>query len=476
MARSKNQRGRFGGRGFGGNAPAPKKQTPRQPTSAPGKGYVKLGDNRFRNTKPGSPRKGKVFRKVDGKHVYPGGVKVGGPKGPANKKSVQQPFDVTAPITDPKLLNREVSAQTRMQYQPQFAEIERQQGISRTHEANVGNWYQQIYLPQLQAAQAQSQQGYQQAQQAAYGQANSAAASDETQRQQMMQEAQASAAQRGAAVDPALFEQSRQGAAQRQAQGTSYGNLIGAQGAAQNAYHAQQPVIARAQELSFRQGEANRRFDLGNQRQDLVRERSLYKTKARGELIDRERKSVLEHQLFDLDVAKAQQDAADAAEDNRAARARLRATRRGQNVTKRGQNITRQGQIETDARAREKEQRIAAGEKDGGSTLSPADRRRYQADFGQALSIAGAYMKNGKLKKGFTPAEVVQGLVAKKGYPLPIARAAVERALRGHVSPGTARKLRKFGVRARVAPKKVKPKNVKIGPGGIPIINGRPTP
>ena len=435
------------------------------------KGTKPLGGGRFKNVKKGSPRQGRVFRKIDGAHVY----KIGGRKvsikstpkvkvpGKALAKPKPAPFDLAAPLTR-QTYNAELKAATGLKFGPQEAQLDSERRISGQQMANTESWYTD-YLRAAEQAQQRGQQGFQQAAGNIRSTTDQAHQQSLAQNAQLSQQAQSSAAKLGATANPELDAIAARAAQSRQATGNAQAGLVDSLGATNNAYMADRGRIGAGAKLSALQQEAGNRRKIEAAGRDLSTQKGQFRAEFRTQARKDERTYGLERAAFGLDTQKAALDAADDAADNAAARARLRATRRGQNITRRGQDVSaetqRRGQDLTDARSR-------ANGGGGAGGLTATQRRGYQADFGQAVALV-----NGRLEKTRkNPAAAVNALVTEKGYPRPLARAAVERALHGGISPKTAKQIRQFGIRVKVRKPAKKVKTI----AGVPIVGGKLTP
>ncbi len=440
-------------------------------------GFKPLGGGRFRNVKSGSPRKGKVFRKVDGAHVY----KIGGrtvsikgapkskapakPKTPAKPKPA--PFDLAAPLTR-QTFKAELKAATGLKFGPQERQLDAERRVSDQQIANTGSWYDD-YLAAAERARQSGQQGFQQAAGNIRSATGAATAQSNAQNAQLSQQAQEAAAKLGATANPELDAIAARAVQSRQATGLAQAGLVDSLGASNNAYMADRGRIGAGAKLSALQQEAGNRRKIESAARDVATEKGQFRAEFRTQAREKERTYGLERAAFGLDTLKAKLDAKDDAASRRLARVKLREDRmRDRRDFAAGRDDEAFDRADTLA----DNQRADRGG-GGASSLTPSQRRGYQADLGQAYSLAQAYMKNGRLKKGVSPGSVVAGLVGKKGYPRDLAKAAVQRAVNGGVDPALARAIkRKYGVNVKTRKPSKKVKTI----AGVPIIGGKPTP
>lgn len=412
------------------------------------KGFKPIGGGRFRNVRKGSPRQGRVFTKgAGGAHVYEidgKRVRIGGKPKAAPKRPRPQPFDLTAPLTR-QAFRAELRAAQGLQFGPQDRQIAAERRISDQQLVNTGSYYDD-YLRMAEQAQQRGQAGYQQAAGNIRSATAAAGVQANAQNARLSEQANTAAAKLGAAANPEIDALALRAAQARQAAGNAQAGLVDALGATNNAYMADRTRVGAGAKMQALRDEQGNRRKVESAARDLAAEKGRFRVDFRRQAREGERRYALERSAFGLDQLKAQLSAQDAAADRRLDRAKLREDR---------MRDRRDFAADRDDEAFDRSDRLADNQRAdrggrGASSLTPSQRRGYQADFGQALSISRAYMKNGRLKKGVTANQIVDGIVAKKGYPRAIARAAVERAIHGHVAPTTAKRLRKFGVRVRV--------------------------
>jgi hypothetical protein len=384
------------------------------------------------------------------------------------KKLRPAPYNPLDPVTG-KGLDRELDAALKLKYGGQERQLGAEERISRQQTANVGSWYDN-YVKALIAAQTQTQAGYQQAQQGIYGQANAGATQDEAQRARLAQEAQQSAQLRGATVNPEVQAQAQQAAQANRALSSSFGGLVGTQGASEAAFAGTRRAAAGLSKVRALEDESRRARQIQALRRELATEKGSARYDLRRQLREEERKYALERQAFGLNVAKAE-------EDVRASQQRERNVRRGQRTVARSKRQTlkqqkmvadRRYQLDREkfgaAQAKERYQRShglgaykPAGKKGGGGGgggggragggLTPSQRRSYRDKWeGYVGNIL--YRPKEKIPGGANPLLV---------------RAASEyvKNKRKGVSRSTAQKIKKrfgFNVRIYNAPKAKRPK------------------
>ena len=174
--------------------------------------------------------------------------------------------------------------------------------------------------------------------------------------------------------------------------------------------------------------------------------------KFRGDVRDSERKWELEKKAFGLDVAELGVEARDKA-------ARRKLSKRGQNVTLKGQGVTRRGQDISDRRSgrgqditlrgqdiTKRGQDLTDRRSRGGKPVSREERIRNRENWRKAVNSAKTVAPGGKWGKDdkgkrWTYQRYYSGLANKVGPVM--AKAAIEIALRGGVSPKLSRRIRK---------------------------------
>lgn len=289
------------------------------------------------NRKKGSKRYGQRYTvRKDGAHVYKSGAVVGGKKKPKDPYASQ------------------VDAATKLEFGDTDLQIDRERRIHGQANLNVGDWW-QGYKNDVESARQRQAQGYQQAQQSVYNQANTARAQDQSQAAQMDAEAQRQAALRGATAGPNVAAQAQ---ASRAALNNSYGGLIGSQGASQNAYMADQGRIAggiRALELGK---EASRGRQVEEQARSVAAKKGAFKAAKRDELEKAAWTRFLEEKAYQVKEADFKLKQYDTLADNSRLSAKdsldARDKRTKNKLKKVDQNIKIRGQDLTDARSRRK--------------------------------------------------------------------------------------------------------------------------
>ncbi len=220
------------------------------------------------------------------------------------RAAVADPFN--APLT-PDTLSQQVNAQTQLYAGPAESELAGERAVHQQQMTAVPAWYQE-YQEALAAARVNTAAGYG----AALGQqqqtADTSSALDATQRAAQGAEMQASAAQRGASVDPAIAAAGQQAAASRRGALDIQRNLTGTLGAAQNAYRANAEVVGAGQKVRAMETEATRGRNIDKSARELSLKKGAFATKTRQELIDKEHTKTLERKAFGLNVAKADAD------------------------------------------------------------------------------------------------------------------------------------------------------------------------
>jgi hypothetical protein len=239
-------------------------------------------------------------------------------------------YDPLAPLTG-KNLSRELNSATRLKYGPQEQQLAGETRISGVQQQRIGDYFGQ-YQRDLASAQAATQQAYQGAQQGVYQQANTAAGQDEAARQKLNQEQAQSAAIRGTSASVA--PEAQRAAQANRALSSSFGGLIGAQGAAAAGYAGSQRIAAAQQGVQAHQDESARGRQINALARQLAADKGDYRVQLRGQLRDSERTYALNQQAFGLDVSKAQAQAQHQARQDQN-------VRRGQNLVARSHHLDR---------------------------------------------------------------------------------------------------------------------------------------
>jgi hypothetical protein len=261
--------------------------------------------------KPGRHTQGAADRAAQRARGRGKGGKNAPAQGPARPPGGARPgaggYDPLNLLTGDRL-RRERNAAVELQYGPLERQLESERRISEQQRVNLGNWYQNIYLPQLQQAAAQ-QAAYSQAAQAnMYQQANTAHGADVAAQNQLMQQAQADAAKRGATVDPSVFAQGIQGAGVRQQGLAQYGNLVGALGASQQQYLQGNVMLGAGMGTQALRDEGNRRMRIEQEGREVAREKGAFAVDFTRQARDKDRAYDLARDQFGLDVAEAAED------------------------------------------------------------------------------------------------------------------------------------------------------------------------
>lgn len=325
-------------------------------------------------------------------------------------------WDPLQPLTGPSM-RREVNAEAKLQYGPQFNQLDSERRISDQQSTNLQGWYKdyQAKVEQSAAQQAAYTKGFQDS---AYSQANTAAATDTAQNQQLAQQQGQSAAIRGTTVGPQVAQTAQAGVAARQAQGTAMGGVLAAQGQAQTGYLQGKVGTAAGEAVQAQVDEQRRRGKIEQLSRELKSEMGQFKVKARGELRDTERKYALERQAFGLDVQKAANDQANTRADNRRQARSDRALNRDRQADNQRMNAAdserarhnRQLEAEADAR----------NNKGGPSSFTPKQVRDNRVKLQNGQGIANDH--SGKGYQG-----LVQDMV-DAGYDREMARVIALRA------------------------------------------------
>lgn len=357
------------------------------------------------------------------------GVTFGQRPRPNRNRPQRHPQPRTRPPINPGM--SQVDALAEMQYGPQFRQLESQQRVEQQRGVNMNNWYAD-YQRQIQQA-AQQQAAYTQGfQQAAFQQANQAAATDQGQNAQLLQQQQASAAQRGTTVDPSVAPQMQAGVAARQVSGAAGGNLLAQQGQAQGAYLANRVGVAGAQGIQAQTDSLARSRKVESLSRELLAQEGASKVKTSMDLQQQQHKNALENAAFGLDVKKERNDQTQALRDDRRTAKDQRIDNRRMAADDREQ-ARHNRETESEARAREQRMRSADladnGKLDGSSgsagKFTPTQVRSGRKTFRNLV---------GRVKNNVDPPSSVDPLLA---------RAAVQMADHGGVDPGLARKIKR---------------------------------
>jgi hypothetical protein len=355
-----------------------------------------------------------------------------------------------------------LDALTELQYGGQVRELDAQRRISDQHSTNMSGWYQD-YLNRSQQAQAQQAAYTQGFQAAAYQQANQAAMVDTGQNQQLLAQQNQQAAQRGMTVDPSVAQTLQGGVAARQATGTAMGGLLAAQGQAQTAYLGNRVAVAGQQGIQAQQDEQRKKAQIDQLAQDLQREMGAFKVKTKMDLREQRHTRRLENAAFGLDQAEFAADVADDRADNRRlskAERRQQREARSRIRDRRQDNIRDQQRLSLDER---KEQRMrdqdladdgrlngSSGGSSGGKSFTPTQVRSGRKSLRNLV---------GRVKNNVDPPDSVDPLLA---------RAAVQIADNGGVSPKLARQIkRQYGFTPKINRKSWQEREGKKGIEGI---------
>lgn len=434
MARLGGRRTRDGGTGYGGAVAPPSQRGYRPPAQRKAKRRQVGGGVKQRaltrletlDGVQGVSRKGGITR-PEARRVRKAWLKAGKPR-PGRSNGPQRGYDPLQPLTG-RSLNREVRALTNYQYGGQRRELDQQRRISDQTMGSIPGWYQE-YERTIQENAARVKAANEQAQAAAYQQANTAASADVQAARALLQQQQASAAQRGATVDPEAYAALNQGAAGRQALGSSFGGMLAAQGQAAYTRAQDESRIGQGRKLAHLERERGIRFDIDKLGEDLAREAGDYRTKARGELREGERRYALERQAFGLDVAKAKQDVRESKLDRRQDRLKERRDRMEADRKYRldrekfGEDVARDRYQRRHGLSEYKPPSSGGGSGGGESKYTRSQKNANQSEFRKARSLGGGL--DGK------PGDIIGFLVNKKSIDPLIARAAV--------APGTLTK------------------------------------
>ena len=419
---------------YGGGVPAPKpkKKKPRFEYGA--KQQVKGGvEQRARqrlgrtgpvkgvNAKDGIT--GREARKIKRVAIREGKLK------PRTKKPGQN--RTRTPVRDPYA--RELNAMDQLQFGPQLQELDFERRRNEQHTGNLTNWYGQ-HVQDVQKAQAQHQ-AFQAGLVAGQNQmVTGAAQTDTAQNNQLLAQAQQSAAQRGAVVDPALAQTLQQGVAARQATGIAGSNALAQQGSAQAAYMGNQVVRSSEQGIQARQDMQERSRALDSVARELARERGAARVKNKTDLQEMYWKRRLEEAVFGLDQAEFAADLADQQADNRRQAKNDRSLRRDrvldnrrQERAERRQERNTQSLIEDrrEDNARQRRKDLADDGKVNGSNFSPTQVRSGRKTLRNLIS-------RGRSGQDLPPST----------DPL-LARAAAQIIKNGGVDPDLARKVKR---------------------------------
>jgi hypothetical protein len=429
------------------------------------KGQAQIGpDGPRRVASPGTPGYGKLNDRGRPKNrrqrenPRPERITFGQrPKKPNRPARPNRPRPAPTPKPTPFL-----DALTELQYGGQQREIEAQRRISGQQSVNMGGWYQD-YLNRVQQAQ-QSQAAYTKGfQDAAYQQTNTAAMADTGQNQQLLAQQQAQAAQRGTTVDPSVAQNMQAGVAARQATGTAMGGLLAAQGQAQTAYLGNRVGVAAQQGIQAQQDEQRKRAQIDQLAQDLQKEMGAFKVKTKLDLREQRHTRRLENAAFNLDVSSEAADQADDRADNRRmtqAERRQQREARSRIRDRRQDNRRDQQRLSLDER---KEQRMrdqdladdgrlngSSGGSSGGKSFTPTQVRSGRKSLRNLV---------GRVKNNVDPPDSVDPLLA---------RAAVQIADNGGVSPKLARQIkRQYGFTPKINRKSWQEREGKKGIEGI---------
>lgn len=438
---------------------------PNAVTAAPQESLVNKRRKRYKqvNRKAGSARKGQRYRTVvkngDVTHVYADGTVVGkgvgkGTKPPKKHKGKNagsrnagagsSGFDPLAPITG-RQFNRELRANTRLQFGDETRQLQSERRISDQAQANIPAWF-AGYQAQIAQARGQATGYAQAAQQAAYNQANQAALQGGQQVQQQQAQGQQQANKLGVNFNAQPYADAGQAVAARQGAQTQFGTAIGAQGVAQNNYLADRGRVAAGQGVQAQLDELGRRRNIEQEAKDLARKKGDFKYKFRGDVRASERQWAGEQEVFGLNALKEKNDAAQAAAElkrKKKADANLAADRAHDNSIA-DQTLALSQRKQTWVENHPSIGVHGGSRADGGYTTSEKHvaNRYYRNALGQRGQVGKKYT-DGKLKgQTIRASDVIQGLV-DKGYDRLIARAAIAP---GRLSSHELKLLRRMGI------------------------------
>lgn len=265
---------------------------------------------------------------------------------PASRERFRQRFDIKKGKSKPKpktfeqLYAKDISAASEREFGPTERELQSQQRAEAFRTQQVGNWYTD-YLNRVNAAKTESVArdaamvtGSQQRAQQAQTQSDQST-------QKLQQEAQVDAQKRGAAVNPAVFQQAQDASAARQSSANASSDFLASLGRNQATFMDQYSAAASKGAAEATTNQQNRERKLGQQIVDLSREKGAFRTdfvrKLKQDLAQQE----MERGALEAQGAKINLDELRLGETIRSNKAREGLTRSGQKVTVRGQNIAK---------------------------------------------------------------------------------------------------------------------------------------
>lgn len=301
-----------------------------------------------------------------------GASRRGGGRGSDRRRREEQ-SRVTEPLT-PAGVRKETRASTNLKYRPTERKIGAELRTSKQRTRQVGDWW-NTYLDQVDQGRAEVDAAYQRAAATQQGMIDTAGARDASATAALQEEANASAALRGAAPSTAPAEREAAAGAQRSYLSALQGGETASRGASEYAYLTDQKRIGRGQSIASRREEQRRSRGIESDRRDLARERGDYATTKRSEIRKEERDYLIQRRAFPQEKAELRQKEREAREDRRAGS-------RSQSETERHNRATEQNS---------REDNNEGG--DNGPTRS--ERRDAREGRRSALSVAkrliGAY-------------------------------------------------------------------------------------
>ena len=209
----------------------------------------------------------------------------------------RQRNSLTAPITDPKDVRREVRAAANLEFRPLARQLQGEVRASRQRERDIGRWYGQAGR-QIRRITRATNKDYRRTGNQVRKDIRSATGMSALANAALNQQDAELAKLTGATYDPSASQTSSAAAAQRALLQTALGGMLRTQGASQRGYLRGQRVSAKREGLYQRGQEAKRRQSIRDDQRELKKARGEFAVEYRGNLRDKERDYKIERMAF----------------------------------------------------------------------------------------------------------------------------------------------------------------------------------
>ena len=188
-------------------------------------------------------------------------------KGNFRSDFLKHPGPLAKPLNNHSF-KRELKSMTKLEFGPQQRQLQSEKRISNLQQQRIGDWFNQ-YQQQLGRISQASNQGYNQAIAGSQADTSAANAYADKLRAQTGQQSAASAALRGASVDPGVAQTDAQAAISRDKSNTNFTGLLRTQGANEKSYYKDKKRIGKGEEISQLLAEAGRGRQVNQDLHDL---------------------------------------------------------------------------------------------------------------------------------------------------------------------------------------------------------------